>query len=74
MFIGQFANDDFHFTSLVNYQKHQENAPSLFDMKHYTELEKEKGNLTFLKLDLRYKFDYHFTLERYRIDVWNCLR
>ena len=43
MFVGQFADDEFHFTSLLNYQKHQENAPTQFDIKHYTELEDDKG-------------------------------
>jgi len=47
MFVGQFSYDEFHFTSLVNYQRHQENAVSQLTLKHYTELEKEKGKKNF---------------------------
>ena len=43
MFLGQFSNDNFHFTSLVNYQRHQENAASQLTLNHYRELEEEKG-------------------------------
>ena len=38
MFIGQFANDVFHFTSLHNYKKLQEFAPDQLTLTHYTEL------------------------------------
>ncbi|XP_076813198.1 ATP synthase mitochondrial F1 complex assembly factor 1-like [Clavelina lepadiformis] len=43
MFVGQFASDEFHFTSLINYQRHRDNAPSQLTLKHYTELENDKG-------------------------------
>ncbi|XP_070562850.1 ATP synthase mitochondrial F1 complex assembly factor 1-like [Ptychodera flava] len=41
--IGQFDEHNCHFTSLINYQAYQENAPILMTMIHYTELMKEKG-------------------------------
>lgn len=43
MFLGQFTGDDCHFTSLIQYQKHQENAPIQFVVNHYTELIESKG-------------------------------
>nr|CAB3224705.1 ATP synthase mitochondrial F1 complex assembly factor 1-like [Phallusia mammillata] len=43
MFVGQFGSNDFYFTSLINYQRHQENAPSQLTLNHYTELLTEKG-------------------------------
>ena len=42
MFVGQFENDVFHFTSLHNYQKLQEFAPDQLTITHYTELQEEK--------------------------------
>jgi len=42
MFVGQFENDTFHFTSLHNYQKLQEFAPDQLTVTHYTELQEEK--------------------------------
>jgi len=35
----QFHNDDFHITTLANYQAHQENAPECLCLVHYTELQ-----------------------------------
>ena len=43
MFVGQYSDDEFHFTSLVNYQRHQDNAVVQLSLKHYTELEDDKG-------------------------------
>ncbi|XP_022105487.1 ATP synthase mitochondrial F1 complex assembly factor 1-like isoform X1 [Acanthaster planci] len=43
-YFAQFDNSDsFYFTSLINYQAYQENSPILLSMKHFTELQKEKG-------------------------------
>ncbi|XP_038069751.1 ATP synthase mitochondrial F1 complex assembly factor 1-like [Patiria miniata] len=43
-FFAQFDNNhSCYFTSLINYQAFQENSPILLSMKHYTELQKEKG-------------------------------
>lgn len=42
-FFAQFEGDSCYFTSLVNYQAYQENAPILLTMTHYTELQDDKG-------------------------------
>jgi len=42
MFVGQFADDNLHFTSLHNYQKLQEFAPDQLTIHHYTELQQDK--------------------------------
>lgn len=41
-FICQFSGHEAHFTSLINYQAHKENAPECLTMTHYIDL-KEKG-------------------------------
>ncbi|KDR09704.1 ATP synthase mitochondrial F1 complex assembly factor 1 [Zootermopsis nevadensis] len=38
----QFSGHEAHFTPLINYQAHKENAPECLTMTHYTDL-KEKG-------------------------------
>lgn len=38
----QFSGHEAHFTSLINYQAHKENAPECLSVTHYIEL-KEKG-------------------------------
>ena len=42
-FVVQFLNNEAHFTSLINYQAHKENAPECLNMMHYTELVEDKG-------------------------------
>jgi len=42
-FVVQFLNDEAHFTSLINYQAHKENAPECLTMVHYTEMSSDKG-------------------------------
>ncbi|XP_076050601.1 ATP synthase mitochondrial F1 complex assembly factor 1 [Oratosquilla oratoria] len=37
----QFANQEAHFTPLVNYQAYQENAPECLTMVHYTDLQEK---------------------------------
>ncbi|MCL4116651.1 UNVERIFIED_CONTAM: hypothetical protein GTU68_039521 [Idotea baltica] len=39
----QFAANEIHFTPLINYQAHQENAPECLTMVHYPDLKSEKG-------------------------------
>ena len=39
----QFLGKEAHFTSLINYQAHKENAPECLNMMHYTELADTKG-------------------------------
>jgi len=41
--VVQFLGDEAHFTTLINYQAHKENAPECLTMTHYTELAEEKG-------------------------------
>jgi len=41
--VVQFLGDEAHFTTLINYQAHKENAPECLNMTHYTELAEEKG-------------------------------
>jgi len=43
MLMCQYSNNDFHFTSLHNYQRYKEYAPNQLTLKHFTELEKDKG-------------------------------
>jgi len=43
MLMCQYFNNDFHFTSLHNYQRHKEYAPNQLTLRHFTELEKDKG-------------------------------
>ncbi|GLH10948.1 Uncharacterized protein GBIM_15827 [Gryllus bimaculatus] len=38
-FLCQVERDEVHFTSLINYQAHKENAPECLTIVHYTELE-----------------------------------
>ncbi|GFG28237.1 hypothetical protein Cfor_06741 [Coptotermes formosanus] len=40
--VCQFVGHEAHFTSLINYQAHKENAPECLTMTHYIDL-KEKG-------------------------------
>merc|ERR1719220_1876060 len=42
-FLVQFLGQEAHFTSLINYQAHKENAPECLNMMHYTELAESKG-------------------------------
>jgi len=42
-FVVQFLGKEVHFTSLINYQAHKENAPECLNMIHYTELADTKG-------------------------------
>ncbi|XP_030852142.1 ATP synthase mitochondrial F1 complex assembly factor 1-like [Strongylocentrotus purpuratus] len=42
-FFAQFFIDSCYFTSVINYQAYQENAPALLTLTHYTELQEEKG-------------------------------
>eukprot|EP00088_Acartia_fossae_P036996 TRINITY_DN3818_c0_g1_i1.p1 TRINITY_DN3818_c0_g1~~TRINITY_DN3818_c0_g1_i1.p1 ORF type:complete len:284 (-),score=59.70 TRINITY_DN3818_c0_g1_i1:153-1004(-) len=39
----QFQGNEAHFTTLINFQAHKENAPECLNMVHYTELMEEKG-------------------------------
>jgi len=39
----QFQGNEAHFTTLINFQAHKENAPECFSMMHYTELGQSKG-------------------------------
>merc|ERR1712013_593997 len=43
--IMQFLGHEAHFSTLINYQAHKENAPECLSMVHYTELAEEKGIL-----------------------------
>ncbi|XP_033108336.1 ATP synthase mitochondrial F1 complex assembly factor 1-like, partial [Anneissia japonica] len=42
-YLGQFDGNNCHFTSLINYQAYQENAPIHLSMIHYIELIESKG-------------------------------
>lgn len=42
-FLGQFEGESCYFTSLVNYQAYQENAPIFLTLTHYAELAEDKG-------------------------------
>jgi len=39
----QFQGDEAHFTTLINFQAHKENAPECLSIVHYTELSESKG-------------------------------
>jgi len=39
----QFQNNEAHFTTLINFQAHKENAPECLNLVHYTELMDSKG-------------------------------
>ncbi len=41
--VVQFEGKEAHFTTLINYQAHQENAPECLTLTHYTDLAEEKG-------------------------------
>ena len=41
--VVQFDGNQAHFTTLINYQAYQENAPECLTLVHYTELAEEKG-------------------------------
>lgn len=41
--VVQFLGKEAHFTTLINYQAHKENAPECLSMVHYTELAEDKG-------------------------------
>ena len=41
--VVQFLGREAHFSTLINYQAHKENAPECLSMVHYTELADEKG-------------------------------
>ena len=40
--VVQFLGDEAHFSTLINYQAHKENAPECLSMVHYTELVDDK--------------------------------
>ena len=40
--VVQFHGKSAHFTTLINYQAHQENAPECLTLDHYTELQEDK--------------------------------
>lgn len=40
---GQFSGHRCYFTSLINYQQYQENAPVALTLTHYTDLQHSKG-------------------------------
>ena len=42
-FVVQFLGQEAHFTSLINYQAHKENAPECLNMIHYPDLAESKG-------------------------------
>merc|ERR1712083_538234 len=39
----QFQGNEAHFTTLINFQAHKENAPECLNLFHYTELMETKG-------------------------------
>eukprot|EP00088_Acartia_fossae_P039398 TRINITY_DN41007_c0_g1_i1.p1 TRINITY_DN41007_c0_g1~~TRINITY_DN41007_c0_g1_i1.p1 ORF type:complete len:170 (-),score=39.90 TRINITY_DN41007_c0_g1_i1:239-748(-) len=39
----QFQGNEAHFTTLINYQAHKENAPECLNLVHYTEFSESKG-------------------------------
>jgi len=41
--VVQFLGHEAHFSTLINYQAHKENAPECLSMVHYTEMVGEKG-------------------------------
>jgi len=41
--VVQFQGDEAHFTTLINFQAHKENAPECLSLMHYTELSESKG-------------------------------
>merc|ERR1719154_909786 len=41
--VVQFAGHEAHFSTLINYQAHKENAPECLSMVHYTDIAEEKG-------------------------------
>lgn len=41
--VAQFDNTECHFTTLINYQAHKENAPECLTIIHYPDLMEEKG-------------------------------
>nr|XP_054764749.1 ATP synthase mitochondrial F1 complex assembly factor 1-like [Lytechinus pictus] len=54
-FFAQFHSNSFYFTSVINYQAYQENAPALLTMTHYPELQEEKG-IVLMRGELDTKF------------------
>lgn len=42
-FVVQFTGNEAHFTSLINYQAFNENAPECLTLIHYTDLAETKG-------------------------------
>ena len=41
--VVQFEGKEAHFTTLINFQAHTENAPECLTLIHYTDLAEEKG-------------------------------
>ncbi|KAG7162554.1 ATP synthase mitochondrial F1 complex assembly factor 1-like isoform X1 [Homarus americanus] len=41
--VAQFAAHEVHFTSLINYQAHREDAPECLTLVHYPDLKEERG-------------------------------
>ncbi|CAG0916556.1 unnamed protein product [Notodromas monacha] len=42
-FVVQFSSEEFHFTSLINYQAHQENAPECLSLSFFPDFRDEHG-------------------------------
>ena len=41
--VVQFAGNEAHFTTLINFQAHAENAPECLTLVHYVDLAEDKG-------------------------------
>lgn len=41
--VSQFSSNEIHFTPLISYQTHKENAPECLTITHYTDLQNEKN-------------------------------
>ncbi|KAM6962493.1 ATP synthase mitochondrial F1 complex assembly factor 1 [Aplochiton taeniatus] len=54
-FLGQWAGQEIHFTSLINVQTMGENAPSQLILYHYSELQKDK-NIVLMTAEMDTKF------------------
>ncbi|XP_063057029.1 ATP synthase mitochondrial F1 complex assembly factor 1 [Engraulis encrasicolus] len=54
-FVGQWAGNELHFSSLINVQTHGETAPSQLILYHYTDLMEDKG-IVLMTAELDTKF------------------
>ncbi|XP_015795720.2 ATP synthase mitochondrial F1 complex assembly factor 1 [Tetranychus urticae] len=43
IYLGSFNYHQIHFTPLISYHAHQENAPAAMTLRHYPEISEEKG-------------------------------